>query len=224
MDRERDQDCRGRRRPDPSGCGDLSSGEAADERVFVPLALAQASAALPGRVSIAALSVEGGTASVEAASRAIEAALPGASARPLRQIAEAQGAILAKLRRMMGLLTGAVLVLSALCLSTTLMSVVIERESEIGLMRSIGASDRNVLVMFVGEVGLLGAVGGLLGLGVAALAGRWIGLGLFGTPIDPRLSVVPAVLAAAIGLCLLSVLLPIRRAMTIQPAAALRGD
>lgn len=204
--------------------GIVSTGESADEQVFVPLDLAQAETGLQRRVSLAAIAIDGGAEGAQAAARTVEAAIPGASARPLRQIAAAQGEILGKLRRMMILLTAVVLTLSALCLTTTLMSAVIEREGEIGLMRSIGASDFEVLSMFLGEVSLLGLLGGLLGLGIGAGATLTIGARLFEAPIAPRLSVVPVVLIGSVVLCLLSVLVPLRRALSIQPAAALRGD
>ena len=204
--------------------GTVSTGESEEEEIFVPLARLQDATSLSGRVTLAALSVDGGTRAVEDAAAAIGTALPGVSARPLRQIASAQGEILSKLGRMMVLLTTLVLALAALCLTTTLMTVVIEREREIGLMRSIGAGDGQVLAMFVGEVTLLGALGGLLGLGAGAIATRVIGYSLFDAAIAPRAGVVPLVLGCSIALCLLSVLVPLRRALAVQPAGALRGD
>ena len=78
--------------------------------------------------------------------------------------------------------------------------------------------------MFLGEVGLLGAVGSLAGTAFGAILVRVIGYRLFGVPIEPRLSVVPAVLLAALLICLVALLIPLRRALSIQPAAALRGD
>lgn len=204
--------------------GIVSTGESADEQVFLPLPIVQAGAGAPGRVSLAALAVDGGPGAVDAAAERLRAALPGTDARPLRQIAAAQGEILGKLGRMMGLLTAVVLALSALCLTTTLMSIVIEREREIGLMRSIGASDWEILAMFLGEVSLLGVLGGIAGLGLGAAASRLIGARLFDAAIDARLAVCPIVVGASVALCLLSVLVPVRRALAIQPAAALRGE
>ena len=204
--------------------GVLSTGEAEDEQVFVPLALLQDLLDRPGRVSFAALSIDGGASEVERAGAAIERALPRAQARPLRAIAMAQGAILDRLDRMMLLLTLVILVLSGLCLVTTLMSMVVERESEIGLARAIGAGDGAIFRMFLGEVGLLGVLGAFAGLLLGAGVTRLIGRGLFGAAIEPRLSVVPVVLGLSMVICLIAVYVPLRRALAIQPAAALRGD
>ncbi len=204
--------------------GVLSTGEAEEEQVFVPLAFLQEILDRAGRMSFAALSIDGGASEVERAGAAIDRALPLAQARPLRAIAMAQGAILDRLDRMMLVLTLVILVLSGLCLVTTLMSMVVERESEIGLARAIGAGDGAIFRMFLGEVGLLGILGTLAGLLLGAGVTRLIGRGLFGAAMEPRLSVAPIVLGLSMVICLIAVYVPLRRALAIQPAAALRGD
>ena len=204
--------------------GLLTTGEAEDDQVFVPLAALQEATGLRGRVSLAAYAVDGGVQGVERAARALVAAVPGSTARPLRPIAAAQGLILGKLDRMMVLLTAVVLILSALCLATTLLAMVVEREAEIGLMRSMGAGDGDVVRMFLGEVSLLGVAGGGLGLLLGALGSRLVGVRLFGAAVDPRLQVIPMVLLTALLVCWVAVLVPLRRALTIQPADALRGE
>jgi putative ABC transport system permease protein len=204
--------------------GVVSTGEAEDEQAFLPLHRLQELAGLQGRVSYAAVSIEGGPKAVESAAARLAGALPGVTARPLRAIALAEGAILRRLDRMMLLLTFVILVLSGLCLVTTLMSMVAERESEIGLARAIGAGDGEIFKMFLGEVGLLGLLGAIAGIGLGAVLARLIGSRLFGAPIEASLSVVPVVMGASILICLMAVLIPLRRALSIQPAAALRGE
>jgi putative ABC transport system permease protein len=204
--------------------GIVSTGEAEDERVFVPLKVLQELASGGGRLSFAAVSVEGGPRDVENAAARITALLPGVEARPVRAIALAEGALLGRLDRMMLLLTLVVLVLSGLCLVTMLMSMVVERESEIGLARAIGAGDGEIFKMFLGEVGLIGVLGSIAGAGLGAILVRVIGSRLFDAAIEPRLSVVPQVVLASLLICVVAVLIPLRRALSIQPAAALRGD
>jgi len=202
----------------------LSTGEAEDEQVFVPLAFLQALLDRPGQVSFAALSIDGGAEEVARASGAIDRALPRLRARPLPAIALAQGALLDRLDRMMLLLTLVILLLAGLCLVTTLMSMVVERESEIGLARAIGAGDGEIFRMFLGEIGLLGVLGSLAGLVLGAGVTRLIGERLFGAPIEARLSVVPIVFGLSMVICLIAVYVPLRRALSIQPAMALRGE
>ena len=204
--------------------GIVSTGEAEDDQAFVPLSRLQEATGLAGRLSLAAYAMDGGPAAAEREARRLEAAIPNASARPLRPIAAAQGAILARLQRMMMLLTAVVLVLSALCLTTTMMAMVVERESEIGLMRSLGAGDGDLLRVFLGEVSLLGLAGATLGLLLGGLAARVIGTRLFGTALEMRLSVAPVVVLIALLVGWIAVIVPLRRALRIQPAAALRGE
>jgi putative ABC transport system permease protein len=204
--------------------GLVRTGEAEDGQLFLPLVIVQQAAGLQGRVTLAALQIEGGPDAVSRAATRLAAAIPGAEARPLRPVAAAQGAILDRLDRMMLLLTVVVLALSALCLATSLMTMVLEREPEIGLMRSLGASHGDVLRMFLGEVTLLGLTGGSAGLLLGMLAAHILGPRLFGASIEPRLAVVPTVLLISLGVSWTAVLPPLRRALQIRPAAALKGE
>lgn len=202
----------------------VMTGEAEDEQVFVPLAVLQEMTGRGGRVSLAALSISGGLPKVEEAAQKITRALPGVEARPARAIASAEAALLTRLDRMMLLSSALVLVLCGLCLVTTLMAMVVERTSEIGLARAVGAGDGEILKMFLGEMGLLAGTGAILGVIFGAIGARVAGLRLFGTALGPSPSVIPIVFGAALVLCLVSVLAPLRRALSIQPAEALRGD
>jgi putative ABC transport system permease protein len=204
--------------------GILSTGESEDDQLLVPLPFLQERAGLAGRISLAAFSVDGGPEAVRRVAAVIEREMPAASARPLWQVAAAQGAILAKLERLMLFLTLIVLLLCGLCVMTTLLSIVLEREPEIGLMRSIGAGDGEILMMFLGEVSILGILGGGAGLALGAAAARLVGSRLFGAAIEARAAVIPLVLAVSLGLCWIAVLLPLRRALAVRPAMALRGE
>ena len=204
--------------------GIVRTGESEEDQVFVALPLLQERTGLAGRVSLAAFFVPGGTGAIEEAARRLEQEIPGARATPLRPIAAAQGAILDRLDRMTLLMTAIILALAGLCLGTTLFTLVVERESEIGLMRSLGAGDADVARIVLGEVTLLGLAGGSIGLLLGALAARLVGHRLFAAPIDPRLSVVPLVLGIALVVSWIAVLVPLRRALLIRPAAALRAE
>jgi len=59
---------------------------------------------------------------------------------------------------------GIALVVAALGIVNTLLMAVLERYQEIGICKALGASDRDMMVMFLTEagfIGLLGSVGGL---------------------------------------------------------------
>ena len=78
--------------------------------------------------------------------------------------------------------------------------------------------------MLLGEATLLGLLGAALGLVLGMWNAHWMGRQLFATPILPRAEVVPWVLGITLGLCWLAVLIPLRRALAVQPATSLRGD
>ena len=72
-------------------------------------------------------------------------------------------------------------------IANTMYTSVVERTKEIGIMKAIGAQNKNILIIFLIEAGLLGLVGGIVGaivgLGgamlVSELAGQFLGEGLF---------------------------------------------
>jgi putative ABC transport system permease protein len=204
--------------------GILSTGESEDDQILVPLPLLQEKLGLPGRISLAVLSVDGGAPAVARAATRIQDGIPGVSARPLWQVAAPQGALLGTLDTLMLSLTVVVLVLCGLSVMTTLLSIVLERQEEIGLMRSLGAGDGEILTMFLAEVSLLAILGSAAGLALGAGAAWLVGHRLFGAAIQPRAVVIPLVLAVSLVLCWSAVIVPLRRALAIQPAAALRGE
>lgn len=204
--------------------GVVATGESEEDQILVPLPLLQRLAVRDGRISAMALRIEGGVEEVERAGDLLEAGVPGSESRPLRQVTEAEGRLIGRLDLMMTLLGGLVLATSVLCVMTTLVSVVVERESEIGLMRSLGARDGEILFMILGEATLIGAAGGALGFALGALNAHLVGLRLFGAAVKARPEILPAVIGLAVLVCWIGVIAPLKRALSIQPAAALRGE
>jgi putative ABC transport system permease protein len=107
---------------------------------------------------------------------------------------------------------------------TILTIAVAERTPEIGLLRAVGATRRAILALFLGEAGLLAAIGGAaglaLGLGVAGL----LKLALPALPVHtPWLyAFLAEVLAVAVGI--VAGVLPARRAAHLDPLEALRSE
>ena len=105
--------------------------------------------------------------------------------------------------------------------STTLLSVM-QRRSEIGLRRALGATPLHIGVLVLGEAAFIGAVGGLLGssIGVLFTAGASIAKGW--TPVmDWRVMIAAPLLGLLAGA--LAGVYPSLRATRVAPIAALRG-
>lgn len=71
------------------------------------------------------------------------------------------------------------LVVSAIGMFNTMTIALLERTEEIGIMKSIGASDLSVSIMFFMEATIMGFAGGLMGVGIG-----WIGGQLFNATIN----------------------------------------
>jgi ABC-type antimicrobial peptide transport system permease subunit len=104
-----------------------------------------------------------------------------------------------------------------------------QQRQQIGMLRSLGMTRRQVLQQVLIEALFTGGLGTALGLGLGPLLGRailaviqWFGLEL------GRGSVAPAGVALALfmglGITLLSALVPARQAASVAPLAALRGN
>jgi len=151
------------------------------------------------------------------------------------------------LRLVLGAVGGVALLVAAFGVANTMTMAILERTREIGLMKAIGATDRDVLTVFLIEAGMVGFTGGAAGLGVAIFLQNVVnqalanapqntdggGMGFF-LPIDPsqiggNLVVIPAelavfalVLATAVGLG--AGLFPALRAARLQPVIALKSE
>jgi len=114
-------------------------------------------------------------------------------------------------------------------IANTMYTSVVERTKEIGIMKAIGAKNKDVLMIFLIESGLLGLVGGvagaLIGLGgalvISIVANQFLGEGLF------RISVNFALLFGAVSFSflvgVLSGIFPAIQASKLRVVDALRG-
>ena len=132
--------------------------------------------------------------------------------------------ILATLTIAIGALGGISLLVGAVGILTIMTTTVAERTAEIGLLRAIGATPRQVLGLFLAEAALLSLAGGVLGLLLMGLLLAILHLALPGLPLSlaPGFLLLALLLSGAIGL--LAGIAPARRAARLHPVDALRSE
>jgi putative ABC transport system permease protein len=154
----------------------------------------------------------------------VQQALPGTDVRVIRRVAEGEGAILTRVRMLLWLVTGAALLAAALAVGASSAASVIERRTEIGLMKALGAGSGTVGFLLAAEQLLLAFVGGGVGYALGIILARLLGERIFGAAPEPSLIVFFVIIALAAGVTILGSALPLRRASRFEPAPILRGE
>ena len=121
-------------------------------------------------------------------------------------------------------LAGVSLLIGGIGIANVMVIAVTERTREIGIRLALGAPRSAVLQQFLVEAAVLSAAGGVMGVGLAWLAG------LVASQVVSGFSAVPPVWAVAAGLTvsvatgLVAGYLPARRAARLDPVEALRYE
>jgi putative ABC transport system permease protein len=204
--------------------GVLETGAAEDNQLVASLQAVQTLTSQPGQVTLVMVSALTADRSLDTTANEIQAILPAAEVRTLAQFARAEEKVLNKVRLLIGLVAALVLLAGALTVAGTLNTMVIERRTEIGLMKALGAAEERVANLFLVEAMSVGIFGGLAGyLGGLALA-LAIGWKVFDAVITPTLWALPGTLLVGLVVAWVAGLLPVQRALRIDPVITLRGE
>lgn len=203
--------------------GIVDSGGAEDNQIFANLPLVQSLARLPGQIELVELSVNGTSKTVAVYAQRLATALPGVEVRPIRQVTEAEGELLNRIRLLIFSMVLLILVLTGLCVLATMAALAMERREDVGLMKALGGSISRIVGLFLAEVGVLGAIGGLAGCIAGIALSHWMGQRVFGTAISARWEIFPLTVALMMGAALAGAL-PLRRLGNVKPAVILRGE
>jgi putative ABC transport system permease protein len=227
--------------------GILTGGGSEDDAVVVPLAIAQKFAGKNGeyrRLYVSALTKpedEFGrrdpttlapadyerwycTPYISSIALQIGQVLPGADVRVIRRVADGEGAILTRVQTLLWLVTFASLFAAALAVGASSAASVIERRTEIGLMKALGAGSGTVGFLLAAEQLLLAVVGGGLGYSLGILLARLVGQKIFGAAPEFSFLVLSVIIGLAALVTLLGSAIPLRRASRYEPAPILRGE
>ena len=170
------------------------------------------------------LSVSATQEELEAYIDAIHGENSGVMAQLVRRVTRSETAVLSKLQALVFLVTAVVLLLTMICVSTTMMAVISERRKEIGLRKALGASDSSIRTEFLGEGMFLGVLGGALGALLGFVFAQVVSVNVFGSSITFQPLLLPITILVSTLVAGVSCLLPIRRAVAIDPALVLKGE
>ncbi|MFA7402521.1 MAG: ABC transporter permease [Pelobacteraceae bacterium] len=226
--------------------GVVTTGGYEEEQLFAPLITVQSLLQQQGKVSrvlVSALTVpmdEFGkkdpstmskdeyekwycTAYVTSVAKNVQEVMAGSRAKPIWQIASAEGSLLKKLNSVMLLLTLLALVASATAVSTSLMASMAERSPEIALMKAVGADRVQISAIFVGETLIISIAGGVTGYLLGDQLAEIISRTVFNSAITSPLWLFPTAIISALVVALAGSLAPLRRALLIEPVKVLKG-
>ncbi len=146
-------------------------------------------------------------------------------------------------KRMMFIILALIVAVAAFNLVSTLVMTVTEKQSDIAIMRTLGASPGSVMLIFMVQGALIGILGTLLGVASGLLVAnnldtifpaieRIAGFPLIpkdiyfisSLPSDPRASDIVPIALISMVLSLVATLYPSWRASRVKPAEALRYD
>lgn len=163
----------------------------------------------------------------------------GLNAQSAQDVIDEVNRLMVAVTLVLGFFSGISLVVGALMVVNTMIISVYERTREIGLSKALGASDLDIMKMFLAECLIIGVMGGILGdlLGIGFsvmidLVGKPFLVSTLGGELGASLqagsitAITPSILAVGFAISLvLSIvagLYPARRAARLSPLDALR--
>lgn len=226
--------------------GIVTTGGYEEEQLFAPLVTVQSLLQQQGKVSrvlVSALTVPMDdfgkkdpatmskdeyekwycTAYVTSVAKNVEEVMAGSRAKPIWQIASAEGALLQKLNSVMLLLTLLALGASATAVSTSLMASMAERSPEIALMKAVGADRLQISAIFVGETLIISLAGGVIGYLLGDQLAEIISKAVFNSTSASPLWLFPTAILSAFFVAIAGSVVPLRRALLIEPVKVLKG-
>lgn len=138
-------------------------------------------------------------------------------------------------KNMMGLMLGLIIGVAAFNIISALVMVVMEKQSEVAILKTQGMTHRQVLTIFIVQGASSGVIGALLGGLLGALVANYLNtiISIFGVDLASIGGTLPTVIEpmqimfvilGAISLSLLATVFPSYRAAAVRPAEALRYE
>ena len=229
--------------------GVFQAGSEEDRQLFVPLDIAQEIAGREGdveKVEVRAITTPDNdlarraardpstlslsewetwycTAYVSSIAYQIEESMTNVDASAVRQVADTEGEILGKTQLIMTVVAIFAMVAASLGIANLVTASVMERSKEVGLMKALGARNKNVVATILTETFVVALIGGVLGfvagIGLAQLVGQLV----FGSGITIRPMLIPVMILIIFVTVIIGCLPSMRYLLKLKPAQVLHG-
>jgi putative ABC transport system permease protein len=204
--------------------GIVSSGGEEDGLLFLALPELQQALGLDGQLSLVRLMVTAGDDSLKKSAAALQLLLPAAKVNEVRQTARTSEGLLAKVKLLMLMVTAVVLVSAGSSVTGTMSTTVLERGKEIGLMKAMGGTRWEVMLIFCGEAAMLGILGGFAGYLLGSAIAQFITRTVFSASAEFIPWFAGISLGVSIFLALLGSIGPMISVFKLDPVRSLRGE
>ncbi|MBT9138697.1 MAG: putative ABC transporter permease YknZ [Syntrophomonadaceae bacterium] len=139
------------------------------------------------------------------------------------------GTVLGILSAVLAGIASIALVVGCIGIINSMLMSVMERTHEIGIMKAVGATNNDILFLFLMEAGMISLVGGVLGVILGIVVAKVIGMGVgMAIGMEMPLILVPEVmiggLIIAISVGVAAGLYPARKASKMSPVEAVRYE
>jgi len=204
--------------------GIVKTGKTEDGFIFIPFNTLETLLEEQNQVEVVELSISASQDELKGYIDQIKQQVPTIEPHVIKWVTQSETAVLGKLASLLYLVTSVVLILTMICVATTMMTVVIERRKEIGLKKALGAENSRIAKEFLAESVILGFVGGVIGSICGLVFAQIISTQVFGRSIIIEFYLIPLTIVISIIVTVIACLIPVKRAVEVQPALVLRGE
>lgn len=204
--------------------GVVASGGEEDGLLFMALPELQQILGLGNKLTLVRLMVTAGGDSLKASASALQKLLPTAKVVEVRQTARTSEGLLAKVKLLMLMVTAVVLVSAGSSVAGTMSTTVLERGKEIGLMKAMGGTRWEVMLIFCGEALMLGVLGGVAGYLFGTVIAQFITKTVFASSAEFIPWFAGVSLGVSLFLALLGSIGPMISVFRLDPVRSLRGE
>lgn len=204
--------------------GIVRTGGLEDEFIFMGLNDMEDMTGDYGYVDVAEISIAAPAQELSALADIIRAKNLRVEPRLVKRVTQSEETVLSKLQALVYLVTLVVLALTMICVATTMMTVIMERRKEIGLKKALGAENKRIAREFLAEGLILGVIGGIAGVICGLIFAQVVSVNVFHRWITLEFYLIPLTIIISAAVTVAACLIPVRRAVSVDPALVLRGE